>query len=799
VIARAPLEAEAMSGLRRGASADGRPGRRFTPSFVATNTVLAAVAIALASTSLWPVYASGRYVVLVVVTLLLGSTIAILGARFRWPAYAVVLASLAVLLLTGVPLAVPDAAIAGVLPSLDGLQQLLAAVALGWKQLLTISTPVGAYQALLVPALVLVLAATVTSLTIALRARWGELGAIPPVLLFLAGILFGPTRVSWPVPLTLALLVVILLWLIWRRRVRRRTAISALANAAPDAAGRPLETAGDRLFTVRAALAGTVILVLAGAGSVGAAIALPPTGDREVLRTAVQQPFDPRNYASPLSGFRHYLRDGEVDQPQLTVQGLPKGARIRVATLDSYDGIVYAVGSDAVDAASGTFVRVPSTVDRSRDAGRPVDVRVTVDHYTGVWVPTVGDFASIRFAGSDADALSDDFFFNATTGTAADLRALRAGDSYDLTGVLPDQPSRAAIGEATPGSAQVPRLGLMPPDLAVHLDGYVQGRTTPGSRLLAAIDGMRKEGYISHGIGGAEPPSRSGHAADRISELFTDPQMIGDAEQYAVAGALMARQLGFPARVVFGFAPDADDGARVTISGADVTAWIEVDTAEHGWVAIDPVPPVRPIPQEKPQDPDKVARPESIVPPPPDKADPNVDQSTPDSSKDSPKGPDAALLLLLQVLRIGGWVLAVVAVILAPFVLVVVAKARRRRLRRSAATPLDRIRGGWDEFADAVVDHGYEPPPAATRSEVAGVVGTLPSRVLAAVADRAVFAPDPAEEVDADRVWDAVGELRASLDDGLTRRRRLRALVSLRSFARYHVRNPFRRGARGAR
>ncbi|MFW8745697.1 transglutaminase-like domain-containing protein, partial [Mesorhizobium japonicum] len=171
-------------------------------------------------------------------------------------------------------------------------------------------------------------------------------------------------------------------------------------------------------------------------------------------------------------------------------------------------------------------------------------------------------------------------------------------------------------------SAQVPRVQVVPDGLAVHLDGYVQGKTTPGSRLLAAIDGMRQEGYISHGLSGSEPASRSGHAADRISELFTARQMIGDAEQYAVAGALMARQLGFPARVVFGFAPSQT--GDVTVSGADVSAWIEVDTAQYGWVAIDPVPQVRPIPQETPQDPNKVARPESIVPPPPDKADPNL-------------------------------------------------------------------------------------------------------------------------------------------------------------------------------
>jgi hypothetical protein len=126
-------------------------------------------------------------------------------------------------------------------------------------------------------------------------------------------------------------------------------------------------------------------------------------------------------------------------------------------------------------------------------------------------------------------------------------------------------------------------------------------------------------------------------------------------------------------------------------------------------------------------------------------------------------------------------VLLVILLALSPFLLVVGAKARRRYLRRSADTTLARIRGGWDEFSDLVVDHGLAPPPAATRAEFAAAVGTLPSRVLAAVVDRAVFAPDAPSEADAERVWVAVGELRHSLDAGRTRRERLRSLISVRS------------------
>jgi hypothetical protein len=72
---------------------------------------------------------------------------------------------------------------------------------------------------------------------------------------------------------------------------------------------------------------------------------------------------------------------------------------------------------------------------------------------------------------------------------------------------------------------------------------------------------------------------------------------------------------------------------------------------------------------------------------------------------------------------------------------------------------------------------------------LAAVVGTLPSRVLAAVADRAVFSPGSPQPGDADHVWDAVGELRAVLDGNVNRRQRVKALVSLRSLGGYSVRN----------
>ena len=763
-----------------------RPPR--TVGSVILDVLLVWIMVAVAAAAFWPVYRATPYLVAAGGAVLAGTIVALLGARFRWPSFVVLLVSVAVFLVAGVPLAVPARAIAGVLPSWDGILDLAGAVVFGWKQLLTITLPVGDYQALLVPAFLLLFAATVVAITIALRARYGELAVIPPIVAFLVAIAFGPDQATWPIPLALGLLVTVLAFLVWHRWRRRREAIRTLARATPDAQGRPLETAGDAALGIRTILAGGLILAVASAASIGATMLLPVTGERDVLRTSVVQPFDPRDYPSPLAGFRRYLRDDRSDEVMLRVDGLPDGARLRIATLDSYDGIVYAVGSATVASASGTFVRIPQSVDQSDVSGQQVTLLVEIDGYRGVWVPTAGDFESIDFTGDHAADLTDAFYYNDTSGTAAVLGGIGAGDGYRLNTVLPTQPSAAELADVTPGDAEVPRLGEVPEELSLYLEERVRQLTAPGDRLVAMLDALQTDGYISHGLGEDEPPSRSGHAADRLAELVTSPRMIGDAEQYAVAAALMARQLGFPARVVFGFVPE--DGV---VTGSDVTAWIEINTAQYGWITIDPVPEVRPIPEEEPEEQSQIARPPSIVPPPPDRPDPQADQTAPDSTQENPDALDPFLAVLLVIGRVAGISLLVLGVALAPFLFVIAAKARRRKLRRTAASTVQRISGGWDEFADAVLDHGYTPPPAATRSELAAVAGGLPSRVLAAVADRAVFAPERADPADADRVWDAVGDLRASLDAGLTRRQRLRALVSLKSLGAYSVRSLFRR------
>jgi len=752
---------------------------------VAVNTVMLWLATVVAASALWPIYASSAFLVMVAVALAVGTLIAILGAIFRWPAFVVMLATVVGFFAVGVPVAVPSKTQFGVLPTLEGLIDLVAGVALGWKQLLTITLPVGDYEALLVPAFVLVLLSTVVGLTVALRAQWGELGVLAPIVVFIVATAFGPEFPDRPLIAPIALMVIVLFWLVWFRWYRRRTAIRMLVSRTGDGAAGGAETPIAGLRTVVAA---GVIMAVASVGAVAGAAALPPSADRTVLRTTIVQPFDPRDYVSPLAGFRSFWRPNQADASQFTVDGLADGERIRLATMDTYDGIVFSVGSGDVSTESGSFTRVPYRFDQSGVSGDRVSVAVTIDAYSGVWLPTIGQFESIEFAGDNAADLRNAFYYNDVTGTAAVIGGLSQGDSYTLTAVVPRQPTDDQWDTLTPGSATVPTPSSVPAEVATKLDEYTADVDGAGPKLVAMIAGLTAEGYISHGVGADEPASRSGHAADRIAELLSAPRMIGDAEQYAVAAALMANQLGFAARVVLGFQPQSG-----VVRGSDVSAWIEVSTAQFGWVALDPTPPLREIPDEQPPDNAQVSRPPTIVPPPVVDSERFDRQTTPDSEQELPPDLDPVLQVLLVLLRVIGWVLLAAAIVVAPFLLIIAAKLRRRRLRRRAPSTIEQISGGWQEFEDAVIDHGLSPAASATRSEVAAIAGGVQSQVLAAVADRAIFSPDEPVASDVDSVWRAVDELHASLDEGLTRWQRLKARISLRSLGGYSVRDLFKR------
>ncbi|RUQ05658.1 transglutaminase domain-containing protein [Curtobacterium sp. HSID17257] len=750
-------------------------------------TLVVWLLVAMASTAWWPVHRDVSMVTAGVTAVVAGTAVALAGALGRLPAAVVGVLTVAVFTVTGVPVAVPAEA-AGLLPTGPGLVDLFAGVALDWKRLVTVSLPVGSYESLLVPYFVTTLVATVTAVTVATRASRPETASIPALVLFAAGVVVGPARLDVSVATGVALGGIALVWALVVRHSRRAVAVAT--------------TVGDRVpvwrSVARPALVGTGTVLAAAVVATGLGLVAPPTVGRTVARTEVVKPFDPRDEVSPLSAFRAYEEAGAADTAQLRVSGLPQGGFVRIATLDTYDGVVFRVGGADGASASGTFERVPTTVDVGGVNGSDVRVGVDVDAYRGVWLPTVGDLESVTFRGDGAERARRSFYYDRATSTGAVVGGVGTGTRYDLDAVLPDQPDDQQLAAARPGTAEVPSATGVPDAVRERVESTTADARTDGAKLVAAVRWLTSTGYVSHGVGD-ERASRSGHGADRIQELLTAPVMIGDQEQYAVAAALMARQIGFPSRVVMGFTPGGDAGASsgptssaggtTTLRGSDVTARVEVDTAQWGWVTLNPNPVVREIPDEQDQTPQPVTRPETVVPPPPVEQQDQDQQAPPQTDRETPPVPPLWLQLLLAALP---WVLATlgfVALVLLPFAVVLLCKRVRRRRRRRAPTPRARVTGAWDEYRDALLDRGHAVPGGATRREaVAGAPGRGGTG-LAALADRSVFGPDDVDPGTADRMWSATEDAIASLGEGRSRRERLRAAVSLRSL-RSGVRRP---------
>lgn len=741
------------------------------------------VAVGLALTPLLPVYGAAAVLPALVGGVALGATVTVLGALRGWSALVVVAALLGAYALAGGALAAPSTTVAGVVPTPATFAALARGAASTWKQVLTLQPPVGSGGTLLVAAFLLALVGTAATLALTLRVRRAAVatGAALVPLLVLAGAVLLGTRTP-PVPPAAAgtaLVVVGLTWAAWRTgawRPRRLVATGALAAVAL--------TGG----------------LLGGPALVG-------DQPRFVVRDEIVPPFDPRDYPSPLASFRRLVKLDET--VVLRAQGLPDGARVRLATFDRYDGVVFNVAGDGSAQASGEFRRVGDRLDVAV-RGSTATVEMTVGALQGVWLPTVGAARSI-----DLDGAGGDLRYNDATGGAVVTSGVREGMTYTLDVVVPDEPDDDAIGGATAGSVVQPASSGVPQAVEVAAADVARDAGTPVQIARAIASYLSEQGYFSHGLTDAgDYPSLSGHGAKRVADLLGGGVMVGDGEQYASAAALMIREMGLPARVVLGFVPGSgddagdgevtvptDDDGAVELRGRDVQAWVEVAFAGHGWVPFDVTPPQSRTPEQEEEQTDTDPQPQVVQPPalPPDRVTP-PDDDTEQPQAEDPSDDGSGLALWLRVAAWTGVGLGTVLLLLSPLLVVVAVKARRRRRRRRAADPVRRVAGGWDEVVDTARDMGGAPPATATRRETARAWATtlaaahpaVATRVeaLARRADRAVFGAGTPDRAEVEAYWADVDAAVGALRRTVPWRRRVRARGSLASLRARRARVP---------
>ena len=789
--------------------AAGSPSRAGTVEWrgrYVAGTAYVIVMILLAAIAAWPIYRDPAFVMVVGAGSLLGAALAVLIARRGWSGWATAGLLALTLLIVGVPLGVPGrTGSAGEL--LRGLGELVAGVVVGWKDLVTVALPVGTYRNLLVPALVVFLCGTCIALQLTWQQRRSAYAAVPVTLAMTGfGLVFGRTSVSAPLdlgPLTIsapaetavgvAALLASVLWLSWRGRHERQDALQRAAHASGVRRRRR-----SRADARRAALGvGMVAVAALGVAAVVPAAAL--SADRHVLRDAVGPEVELSEALSPLAAYRTLFTDDVIDDVAFTVSGATLPDRVRLATLDTYDGAVFRTGSAG---AGGRFARVPAM--RDAGAGEAVDAVVQIGALTDIWMPTIGALASARFEDSRAATLADGFYYSAELGAAVQTAGWRAGDRYRLSG---SEVPAATLAEATAPGGVASRVEA-PTSLRRWVDEHAVG--TGGATLASLVDLLRARGYLSHALtedadtawmerldGYRFVPSTSGHSLGRIDDMFDAllereneatgglVAAIGDDEQFSVAVALIAQELGFPARIVYGARLTAEPGLPSCTDGVcrsgDLAAWVEVRSSAGQWIAVDVTPqhaqpPALLVTEQRDPRVATEVRPdvvEEVVPPRPAQ----------DDTSRADRGADALdLTWLWAALRGVGVGASIVAIVIGPSLLIVAAKALRRRGRRRADDPVARIAGGWEEYVDAAADAGRPAPGHLTRTEAAGILATPAGTVLAEAADEAVFSRGGITPAEADEFWRIVEAERHGMATGFWRR--WRAAVSLRSFAR---------------
>jgi len=713
--------------------------------------------------------------------LLVGVAAAIASHFLRIGAIPTFLLAVVAFYLFGSAAAVPELALFGFIPTLDSLVNLSVGTVYSWADVLTLRPPVELPDYVTAAPYFATWAVGLVSTVLAVRwlptrrrTAWrAAMLLIGPLALYLAGVLLGTDEPVFAAIRGITFASLVLVWLGWRRT----------AGGVPSADSSLL----------RRKIVGSSLVVAAGVAAgivVGSAVA-PVPQDRFVLREVVTPPFEPLEYPSPFTAFRKYTKTLEETQ-LFTVEGLAPGDRIRLATLDTYDGISWGVaGSQLASEGSGSFSLVGQTIP-----GPPLitanpdesELTITIGDYTDVWMPSIGYPTAITFEGADARSQAATLRYNPATGTAVLTSGLSEGDEYELTAETQKSFEPDELQDVATASFALPPVSIIPDIVVSKAEELAGDATTPIDKLRAIETALQTTGYLSHGAADDAVASRAGQGADRMVELFTRTQMIGDEEQYASAFALMARSLNYPARVVMGFAPEVREGQdSVTVTGADVTAWVEVAFDGVGWVPFYPTPDETDIPQD--QTPKPQSEPQPQVRQPPRTENDENDLVAGVEVDDSDDVTDGLFEIPLWLAITAAALLIPAALIFGPILVLAWLKSRRARRRRNDPRPDRSAAGAWEELVDRYTELGIAVPQNTTR-QLAAVGLRLPESApaplaLAQTVDRAVFSGVEIDRGTTDAVWTEALAAAAAARAAVTRGTRILSRYRLSAASRW--------------
>lgn len=710
----------------------------------------------------------------------LGASAVVLFARFRrlLLGESVALSAVGFVVLGGVAV--------GGLPTPGAYGEFARGLVRGWADLLSSAPPADITEQLrALPFTVAWLAAAIGG-EIVRHTRRPGLPAIGPILALALSLLFTIEDRRLALAQGAGILAGTLLLISVAQRVGRdRTAVTHDPDAPGDAHDR------TRLMLAAVVVVGAVV----AAPLLGPHLPLAGANERFDLRRYQVPPFDPLAVPSPLAQVKASLKEDRKDDVVFTISGDTPIRRWPVAVMSDYDGVIWTVADPERDPDAAEFVPVdtqlPAVADPLPEDAATVQHTVTITDLNGHFLPTAGVPRRLDLP-ADLDPR-----MNLRTGTVALPDGVPDDLTYTVTSAVPPEVTEQQLREAaiTPVD-RTEELELLPPPVRNLAADLVEGREFGWDQLAAIRDAFVEQGYYD-----ATADTPPGHSYGRIAAMLEDPaRVVGFEEQYAAAAAVMAQVAGLPVRVVVGYElpDDAWQDGTAQVTANDISAWIELDAGELGWIPVDVTPDRSRVPDPETQGrtTQEIAIPNPPPPPPPP---PSVEppRQQDEEADDAEMEPiritidDRTGLSTWAVVAIG--VGGVPVALLLAFVAVVVGwKALRRRRRRSSPSPTARIAGAWAEAIDRCTEAGaplvtgvtpHERVSLYARDERLDVVeGDL--RVLARQVDRATYAAVEPSDEHAAEAWRSSEQVVAALRERSTTVQRLRMHLDPRPLRR---------------
>ncbi|MGW6930006.1 transglutaminase family protein [Lentzea sp. NPDC054927] len=688
--------------------------RRFVPGLVVAEVVLAVVAAAAGALVYQGFFTTPGHLLALGFACLIGGVTAALGHRRLW--------SVAVLTVLGPVLVV----VFGVFRGDSSLA--LGSLRGSWNRLLTVVVPVEPWDELLtVPALA-TWAAAFTAVLLVLRTRNVLAPLAPPLAGFLFALVVAGNQTGGHATATVVFL---------------SAALPLIAVRAHRSTGT-VRVEGQSPRSI-AALATAALLVVVSA-------LLGVAGGQALPLASGEHRFDPRDRlapaitstdtVSPLSRVKGQLRETPA-RTLFTVrvarQDVDRIDRVRTAALDVFDGTTWKSRDEYRMAGSHL------TADPAQTRGTPVTARIELNEFSGPYLPVIG--WPSRLTADGQDRFGFDPGSGVVVGTSTNLSRL----SYEVTGEVVVKPYHEELAQAVTTPNNAPDLpGGVPDALRELAARYTMPRPVDRLQVLLA-DLQDKPNQLN------SPP---GHSYAAVTRMMTDPANAGGfVEQHVSAFTLFARMWGYPARVAVGYRLGDHRDGLFEVSNLEAYAWSEVHFAEYGWVTFDPAFSVSRGALTPPPEVPRVAPPSPAAPATAAAAAPPASSPPAEAADGWGFGWTAVLrdtLLLVPAL-------AVLLMVAGGFV--IIAKAHRRRQRRTNPGHAARVLGAWHELLDRLTERGISPPLSFTFHEVADHVGDFGDTVRAAarLATTATYAPEDIGRPEADQAWHLTDRLRTEL------------------------------------